>query len=381
MSGKVESPPQHAERVFANRPRIWIINSNRVGENAQIRALAAALGEAFVEKKIVYRFWSSYMVGARRVGLAGIDKDASSALEPPWPRLLISAGGRNEPVVRWLKRASNAQVRTVFLGRTWSNYDHFDLIVTTPQYRLPKRPNVLHNSKTLHGLPPKNLRPSTRWRALEAMPRPRILALIGGRSGTSLFGPRAARRLAGDLNQLVERHGGSVIASTSARTNARCGQLFEDVLRAPALIYHYRHDDADNPYGDFLSAADRIIVTSDSISMIGDATATGKPVSIFDLQAGRPQAAGRGAGARVLGRDRNLATMAYGMLETFGPRRLVRDISLAHKAIIDSGQADWFHVDAPVPEPPPTQARELENTVRRVRQLLDQDCMPAGSED
>ena len=53
--------------------------------------------------------------------------------------------------------------------------------------------------------------------------------------------------------------------------------------RVPHRLYRWRPDDPDNPYLGFLALADRIIVTSDSMSMLVEATATGKPVFVFDL--------------------------------------------------------------------------------------------------
>ena len=41
-----------------------------------------------------------------------------------------------------------------------------------------------------------------------------------------------------------------------------------------------------NPYFGMLGAADAIVVTADSVSMISEAAATGKPVYIVELESG-----------------------------------------------------------------------------------------------
>ena len=42
----------------------------------------------------------------------------------------------------------------------------------------------------------------------------------------------------------------------------------------------------DNPYFGYLGLADAIVVTGDSVSMVSEACATGKPVYVFDLEGG-----------------------------------------------------------------------------------------------
>ena len=82
-------------------------------------------------------------------------------------------------------------------------------------------------------------------------------------------GPRAGR-LAPGLDQR---------AHAAGRRRRRRGRA----RRAPHRLYRWRRDDPDNPYLGFLALADRIVVTSDSMSMLVEATATGKPVFVFDL--------------------------------------------------------------------------------------------------
>ena len=45
----------------------------------------------------------------------------------------------------------------------------------------------------------------------------------------------------------------------------------------------------DNPYFAYLGAADHIVVTGDSVTMISEACSTGKPVYVVDLDGGSPK--------------------------------------------------------------------------------------------
>ena len=60
----------------------------------------------------------------------------------------------------------------------------------------------------------------------------------------------------------------------------------ESMLEAPAYVYRWRKDAAENPYFGYLALADRLIVTCDSMSMLTEAIVTRKPVFIYDLLRG-----------------------------------------------------------------------------------------------
>ncbi len=336
--------------------RVWALASYRSGENTQILALARALGLPYEVKRLRYRA-IDFVPGLLRLpSLAGIDRAASSPLAPPWPDLLISAGMRNEPVCRWIKQQS-PHTRLVHLGRTWAGHEHFDLIVTTPQYRLPRRDNILHNTTTLHYLDETRLAEAARaWQPrLAHLPPPYTAVLIGGDSGPYTFGPRAARRLAADLEQLRAARGGSLLVSTSARTPSGAIDTLAALLRPPLHLYRWRAGDEDNPYLAFLALAREIVVTSDSVAMLSEACATGKPVHLFDMD--QPP------------RDFRPAALLYRLLMRFGPQRLSRDVGLVHQRLIAEGRV--VRLGEPFPgdrsQPPPG---DVEGTVRVIRERL-----------
>lgn len=219
-------------------PTVWAIASYRAGENSQIFGLANRLGANVHIKRLRHNALAGPLGIARSVTAAGIDKTDLTALTAPWPALIISAGVKNEPVCRWIKARSGGRSRLVFLGRTWARRRHFDLVITTPQYRLPTETNVLHNLMTQHGVDAARLAADqARWDAqFAALPRPILGVLIGGDSGPFVLGKRAALRLAADINRMVTRRGGSAIVSTSARTRAEVADVMEGALSVPVKL-------------------------------------------------------------------------------------------------------------------------------------------------
>lgn len=364
-------------------PRVWLLMGQKAGDNNQVLALAEGTGWAYEIKQFVhqpYELLTNLVLGST---LSGVVKSKSSTLAAPWPDLVISAGRRNEPISRWIRDRAAAEghrVRTVHVGRPWSNLDHFDLVVTTPQYRLPQRPNVLHNKTPLHRVTAERLASdAAAWRdKLAHLPQPFVAVVIGGSSGPYSFDHAAAARLAREASELASSLGGSLLITTSARTPLPTVDTLCETLTAPAYLYRWSKGAKDNPYFAFLGLAQAIIVTGDSMSMLTEACATGKPVYIFDLGEGeramRPQprasapAVAKPARRRLEGA--RIRAFFYRQMMRFGPQRLSRDIRIIHSYLVDNGHAAWLGDS--FPDIRPNRGLDcLQRAVARVRALCD----------
>ena len=107
---------------------VWCLLGRKAGDNRQVRALADELGWGYEQKQIVARPWELLPHLSLGVTLAGIDRGASTPLEPPWPDLVITAGRRNEPVARWIKHQSGGAAKIVHVGRPWASPERWDLV-------------------------------------------------------------------------------------------------------------------------------------------------------------------------------------------------------------------------------------------------------------
>ena len=361
-------------------PRVWIVDSHRAGERTQLRALACALGWPCEIKTLSYRTYAIRTALLRGCGLGGIDLADSDALAPPWPDLVLSMGMRNEPVCRWIRAQSGGRTRIVYLGRLWADPVHFDLVITTPQYPVPERPNVLRNALPLHPLTPSRLaREAADWAPrLAHLPRPYIALSIGGTSGPYAFGANAARRLRRDAVALARARGGSLLISSSARTPEAAIDAFAAQREVPMQLYRWRRGDTENPYFGFLALADELIVTADSMSMLSEACATGKPVHMFDIGAGRfsmrrdmARVAGETVPAAADDERADLAAgaLAYRALMRWGWRYLTRNISRIHLRLVREGRAVWLGDPPPAAQgtPPPG---DMSRAIARIHALL-----------
>ncbi|MEZ5559130.1 MAG: ELM1/GtrOC1 family putative glycosyltransferase [Pseudomonadales bacterium] len=348
-------------------PQVWAILEGRAGDDNQLINLAAALGWPCQFKRpgfsladvLIHRITGSI---AQRPGPPGM-------LAPPWPDLLLTIGGRSVVAARWLKARSGGKTRVVCLGRPWAPLDWFDLVITTPQYRLPRQDNVLHNDLPLNRPPKVEETASTRtWRErIARLPGPYIAVTVGGSNGTYRFDARAAADLAGKANALARASGGSLLISTSPRTDRAAAQTLLASITAPSISFVWRPETrAENPYALFLAVADQIVVTGDSASMIAEACATQASVYLYELpESLRTRILNRLGGSRhrerpagSQGLRAHLAAKGWWV-----PRR---DMTLLHERLLARGRV------ARLGEQPRERSglSDLEMTLRCIRELM-----------
>ena len=82
----------------------------------------------------------NWVLGA---SLASLVPEAQRQFVPPWPDLVVAAGKRTVPITLWIKAASGGRTKLIQIGRPRAALAHFDLVISTPQYGLPKEPNVI----------------------------------------------------------------------------------------------------------------------------------------------------------------------------------------------------------------------------------------------
>lgn len=367
-----ETPPGH---VRGESPRVWAVLSGRAGDDAQILALTRALGWPFEVKRLAYRSGGRLVDVWRGTNLLGVDRRRSSELAPPWPDLVVSASMRNEPVCRWIRARSRGRTRTVHIGKPWANLSRFDLVVTVPEYhRLPDHPSLLRNPCSLHEVTPDRLRDAVDRHAIRIAerPGPYVAVLVGGYAGPYPFDRLTAERLGREASRLARALGASLLVTTSKRTSPAAIDALRAAIDVPFTLSEWSATPDANPYLGFLGAADEIIVTCDSTSMLAEACATRKPVHIFDLDPSRD--AGLPLTIRMrhaLGRDRVMGFLYRQGLLRLAPTRLRRDISRVHDTLIGEKRAVWLGESPSGLRPAPLDA--MPQTLERVHRLFAAD--------
>lgn len=252
----------------------------------QCLGLAAAIGVQPEIKRIRLRplwDWLPPQIAVRARPLSGLDS-AGDRLSPPWPRLLIATGRRTVAASVAIKRINPATL-TVQIQNPHYATSAFDLVVT-PAHDQLRGDNVITTNGALHGVTRIKLDKAADEfsGALAHLPRPIIAVLVGGANKVYRMTPALIMDFCASLRTLAKSSECSFAVTPSRRTGAEnTAALHRGLADTPHLIWD---GEGPNPYLGFLGLADAIIVTSDSVNMISEACAAGKPVYVYDLPGG-----------------------------------------------------------------------------------------------
>lgn len=363
------TPPSQADGQ-ATPAAVWVLLGKHHGDNLQLLALAQALGRPFTTIQLTWRPHLSRLPGIL-LGRSLLPLAEPVDWPTPWPTLVLTAGRRAVPIVRWIQaqaRRKRIKTRLIQLGRPRAPLRWFDLIITTAQYGLPAdRTNIVGNLLPLRFTQDVDDAPLADTDALApfaSLPRPWTVALVGGNSRPYYFDADSARRLAGTLTRQVSVNGGSVIVLGSPRTREACLETIASTLEIPHVVRGWSPD--HNPYGALLRHADRFVVTGDSLSMLGDALGSGKPVELFELPKRLDVRARIATFSRSLAsRSRAIAAL-YAALMDAGLLFSLRDLAECHRRLRDAGMlAQPAHARAVI-------AQERSRALARIRMLLDE---------
>lgn len=276
------SPPAAAGEPSALR--VWVLTEGRAGDDGQLLRLADALGGE--QTPLALRDNTNWHLVLDRLydllGWARAPLRLPANAPAQWPDLVLAIAGRSVSTVRRIVAASGGTTRAVHLGRPVADLATFDLVVTTPQYGLPARPNVVHTALPFAPpvAPPQG---GAEDAPFGGLPRPWTAVLVGGDSGSYRVGEQSAQRLIAACHKATA-DGGSVLVSTSPRTPEAVGRAVREALPERSYFYGFVRDDPDNPYAALLAFADRFVVTGESASLIAEAAAMERPVEIVPVE-------------------------------------------------------------------------------------------------
>ncbi|WP_073135799.1 mitochondrial fission ELM1 family protein [Muricoccus roseus] len=273
-------------------PRIWVLADPRAGTAAQALGIAERLSEPFRTLPLEWGPAAGWPIPwPSLMGLRPASREAlrCAALEPGWsrfppgvkprlagnwPGLVISAGRRSAPVARWLGRRG---ARLVHCMRPGFGARDFDLLVVGRHDRPDPAPNLITITGATHRVSPAALAAArAEWAALLDLPRPRVAVMLGG----AVRGEGMAPAEALAILERVQPRAGSVLATTSRRTGDAAGAALAARMQGLPGAVHRWGAGGPNPYLGFLAAADAVVVTGDSVSMLSEALATSASVFV-----------------------------------------------------------------------------------------------------
>jgi mitochondrial fission protein ELM1 len=275
----LRSDPGSRLRQSPQSAAVWVVSDGAAGNERQALALAQALrltpAVAQLDLRPPWRWFAPRLLVGGRLALP---REIRAHLQPPWPALVIGCGRHAALLTRWIRRASAGRTFTIQILDPRVDPAHFDLVIA-PRHDELAGVNVIPTLGALNAIDEDWLAEGlARFPNVAQLPQPRTTLLLGGpRRGLGMDAAWFEDLLA-RVNALLARDGGSLLIASSRRTPAAWRARARETLRADCRHIWSGPDDGENPYQGYLAAADRLIVTPDSVNMLSEACATGKPV-------------------------------------------------------------------------------------------------------
>lgn len=260
--------------------RCWIlVDENKKGTENQCLGLAEALGltpELYSINLIPpFGWWPSVI----KRGALSISRSKQGRLAPPWPDVIITAGRRSVGAALACKHMAPKCI-LIALQDPKVGPHRFDWVIS-PSHDGVSGSNVIQTTGALNRISPHMLAQGAAsfQPDLSAFPSQRIGVLIGGNARGVSFTQATAQFIAAQLKDAAKDK--TLFLSTSRRTP----KTVQSILRAElAHIPGYQYyGTGPNPYQAMLWAADVLVVTSDSVSMMSEGCSSGKPVYVMEV--------------------------------------------------------------------------------------------------
>ena len=275
--------------------QIWVISDGTAG----MRLQAIALGDALIAADITNQTSLADIISKPSWWLRHLPRlvpflpktllsswlgSIAGRLSKDKPAIIITCGRRMAGTSIALKQLSKAHAvgtRTIHIQDPRLPPHYFDILIV-PQHDPARGANVLTNMASLNRLDMPKIADAAnqlgkKWRAL---PAPRVAVLLGGANRRYDISAIMAKDMASRLADFAAKTGASLALIPSRRTPAN---LITQLTAALGPLPYAVMDQAENnPYPGILGLVDAVIVTSDSVNMISEATITSLPILIAE---------------------------------------------------------------------------------------------------
>ena len=277
--------------------QIWVISDGTAG----MRLQAIALGEALIAADITNQTSLADIISKPSWWLRHLPRlipflptalfssllgSIANRLSEDKPAIIITCGRRMAGTSIALNRLSKAPkvgTRTIHIQDPRLPPHYFDILIVS-QHDPARGANVLTSMASLNRLDKSKIADEAnqlgeKWRTL---PAPCVAVLLGGTNRRYAISAMMAKDMAKRLADFATKTGASLALIPSRRTPANLVTQLTAALGS--LPYAVMDQAENNPYPGILGLVDAVIVTSDSVNMISEATITGLPILIAEWQ-------------------------------------------------------------------------------------------------
>ncbi len=257
----------------------WVITSGHAGHREPCLGVMEALG---IKPEIIDVAPSPIHSYLAPWGPAAKD----NRISPPWPDIVIASSRQAVPYARKVRRASGGKTFVTVLQNPKLSSSNFDL-VWVGEHDDYSGPNVIRTITSPHRLTDARLKSDAkalrrRLKDHGAIAKPVVGVLVGGKSAKYDFTPEEFRQLGVFLRKFSVTHDLGLLITPSRRTGSQNIEILENELD-PDRSWIW-DETGNNPYAGILGLAERVIVTGDSVNLIGEASFTGRPVMVYPVK-------------------------------------------------------------------------------------------------
>ena len=254
-----------------NNPKIWTLTDGSQGMISQTKGLAFEFSDNIIEIKTVVMFpWSNIQPGFLPIyGWIFRNKLPNSV-----PDIVISCGRKSVYLSMYLKKKF-PKIINIHIQNPKISSKNFSFVVA-PNHDCLKGKNVINSIGAIHSFKKeKNLKENNNSRNL-------VSCIIGGENNHYLFGENEANNICDKIIKLKSNNNSKLefLIITSRRTSSKIKNLVKNKLNLIAKLWL---GEGKNPYEFALNNSKYFIITSDSTSMISEASVSGMPIYVYQL--------------------------------------------------------------------------------------------------
>ena len=256
-----------------NNPIIWSLTDGSQGMISQTKGLAFQFGKNVTEIKTDILFpWNKLQPGILPV-YKWIFKNKIPTGKVP--DIIISCGRKSVYLSIYLKKKFS-NIVNIHIQNPKISSKNFSFIVA-PNHDNFKGQNVINSIGALHHFKNKNYTNTTFYSDNNNL----VSCIIGGENNHYLFTIKEAQDFCDKIINLKEKNTKlQFLILTSRRTSDQIKNLIKNQLSSIAKIWL---GEGDNPYELAIYNSKFFIITSDSTSMISEASISGMPIYVYQL--------------------------------------------------------------------------------------------------
>jgi uncharacterized protein len=294
----------------------WVLTDGKAGDEAQCLGVAERLGLAPELRRVKPRPPWVWLMPRGPIDPAEAPDRPGSPITPPFPDICISSGRRAVAYLRRVGRESSGMTLTVFLKDPSMGADTAE-VIWAPAHDAIHGPNVLKTLTSPHRVSPERLAAARAAQPAWLEPgRIHVGVMLGGDSRHHRFTDANITDLTAALAAIAEG-AAKLVVTPSRRTPPALAEAVRALCGRTGGFWW--DGTGENPYLAILAHADHLVVTADSVNMLGEAAATGTPIHLFTPSGGHRKIAafikGLADHGAVHPLGRNLESWAYEPLD------------------------------------------------------------------